>query len=427
MLNLNDDCLLYIITFLRRNDQVQLKRVCLRLNNLINLYWRHKYKRWSSYDQHCQGNDSFLWMVYHLHDHIEELNLGCLHTEHMDILGSFVFENTHTLVVDAEIVHTEALNEVPKAFPNLNRIDLVGNISLNVVAEMKYLSELKLDYVLYEGDFRLEPIFTNLKLRKFSFGYTRGIPQELCVNDINTITYCQTLEELSTNAELLDMIAEKLLELKNLRLIGCFVHLHDVTYRNIYDTIIDLFNARIHTLISDSLLSYFPMHILPKMPYLKKWIMKDRFMSRYDKITLEKSLPQLEELVLINPKHIKPINSDNYEMMDEEYLDLNIIELISACKNLKVLGVPLEWLNEELSLKKLYNLLKEQSEWKSHRLIVKCFTQSFNYNNTERLQKSYGDQMNIMVTAYPKEEIDRYTLHYFCERLFEIHFNKPVD
>ncbi|CAD7012458.1 unnamed protein product [Ceratitis capitata] len=41
--------------------------------------------------------------------------------------------------------------------------------------------------------------------------------------------------------------------------------------------------------------------------------------------------------------------------------------------------------------------------------------------------KELWRSMNITVTAYPKEEIDRYTLHYFCERLFEIHFNKPVD
>ncbi|CAD7012464.1 unnamed protein product [Ceratitis capitata] len=113
-------------------------------------------------------------------------------------------------------------------------------------------------------------------------------------------------------------------------------------------------------------------------------------------------------------------------MIDEEYLDLNIIELISACKNLKVLGVPLEWLNEELSLKKLYNLLKEQSEWKSHRLIVKCLRKVstiINRASTKELWRSnehYGNGLSQRRNRplYP-------TL--LLERLFEIHFNKPVD
>ncbi|XP_069964014.1 uncharacterized protein [Bactrocera oleae] len=423
MLNLNDDCLLYIITLLNQNDQLQLKRVCIRLNNLVNIYWYHKYKKWSRYDTKYQNKKALLWMIYHLHDYIDDLNLGCLQTDDMDILGSYVFPNTHTLIADAEIVETNALNVLPKVFPNLNKINLVANINMNVIAKMKFLTELKLDYVLYTGDFSLQSIFTNLKLRKFSFGYTKDEPRELYnnFNDIHSIIQCQTLEEFSTNAELLNIIADKLSELRNLKLIGCFIHSNDHEYEPIYDKIVEIFGLRIHTLISDSFISYFPMQILLKMPNLRKWIMKDRFVSRFDKNVLAKSLTNLEELLLINIKNILPINGNSFEIFAEDYSDLNIFELISACKKLRVLGIPMEWLNKELSLTELYNLLRDKGE-KGSRLEVQFFTFESNADVKKQLTENYEDQMIITQTCFPKEEIDRYSLHYFSERLFEIQF-----
>ncbi|XP_039956187.1 uncharacterized protein LOC120771945 isoform X2 [Bactrocera tryoni] len=425
MLNLNDDCILYIITLLNQNDQLQLKRVCMRLNNLVNIYWHHKYKKWSKYDTNCQNEKAFLWMIYHLHDYIEDLNLGCLQRNEMDILRNYVFPNTHTLIADAEIVETNALDVLPKVFPNLHKINLVANINMNVIAKMNFLTELKLDYVFYKGDFSLQSIFTNLKLRKLSFGYTKDEPRELYNNfdDIYSIIQCQTLEEFSTNAELLNIIADKLPELRNLKLIGCFIHSNDRDYEPFYDKIIEIFGSRIHTLISDSFISYFPMQILSKMPNLRKWIMKDRFVSRFDKNVLAKSLTNLEELLLINIKNILPIFDKGFENFDEEYLDLNIFELIVACKKLRVLGIPMEWLNEELSLSKLYNLLRDKGETGS-RLEVQCFTFDSNVENAEvkKLTENYEDQMLITQACYPEEEIDRYSLHYFSERLFEIHF-----
>uniref|UniRef100_A0A034WBV7 F-box domain-containing protein n=1 Tax=Bactrocera dorsalis TaxID=27457 RepID=A0A034WBV7_BACDO len=421
MLNLNDDCILYIITLLNQNDQLQLKRVCMRLNNLVNIYWHHKYKKWSKYDMNCQNQKAFLWMIYHLHDYIEDLNLGCLQTDDMDILRSFVFPNTHTLIADAEIVETNALDVLPKVFPNLHKINLVANINMTVIAKMNFLTELKLDYDLYTGDFSLQSIFTNLKLRKFSFGYTKDEPLELYnnFNDIHSIIQCQTLEEFSTNAELLNIIANKLPELRNLKLIGCFIHSNDRDYEPVYNKIIEIFGSRIHTLISDSFISYFPMQILLKMPNLRKWIMKDRYVSQFDENVLAKSLTNLEELLLINIKNILPIFDNGFENF-EDYMDLNMYELIGACKNLRVLGIPMEWLNKELSLVELYNLLRDKGETGS-RLKVQCFTYDSNAD-VKKLTENYEDQMLITQACYPKEELDRYSLHYFCERLFEIHF-----
>uniref|UniRef100_A0A034WFH6 F-box domain-containing protein n=1 Tax=Bactrocera dorsalis TaxID=27457 RepID=A0A034WFH6_BACDO len=421
MLNLNDDCILYIITLLNQNDQLQLKRVCMRLNNLVNIYWHHKYKKWSKYDMNCQNQKAFLWMIYHLHDYIEDLNLGCLQTDDMDILRSFVFPNTHTLIADAEIVETNALDVLPKVFPNLHKINLVANINMTVIAKMNFLTELKLDYDLYTGDFSLQSIFTNLKLRKFSFGYTKDEPLELYnnFNDIHSIIQCQTLEDFSTNAELLNIIANKLPELRNLKLIGCFIHSNDRDYEPVYNKIIEIFGSRIHTLISDSFISYFPMQILLKMPNLRKWIMKDRYVSQFDENVLAKSLTNLEELLLINIKNILPIFDNGFENF-EDYMDLNMYELIGACKNLRVLGIPMEWLNKELSLVELYNLLRDKGETGS-RLKVQCFTYDSNAD-VKKLTENYEDQMLITQACYPKEELDRYSLHYFCERLFEIHF-----
>lgn len=420
MLNLNDDCILHIITLLSQNDQVQLKHVCMRLNNLVNIYWHHKYKKWSRY-----GNNkkAFKWMIYHLHDHIEDLDLGCLESDDMAILGNYVFPNTHTLIADAEIVEKNALLILPKVFPNLNKINLVAHIDMHVFTNMKFLTELKLDYFLYKDDFSLQSIFSNLKLRKFSFGYTRDEPRVLYnnFNDIQSITQCQTLEEFSTNAELLNIIADKLPDLRNLKLIGCFIHSNDRGYEHIYNKIVEIFGLRIHTLISDSFISYFPMQILSKMPNLRKWIMKDRLVSRFDKDVLEKSLTNLKELLLINIKSILPVNNNGLQSFDEEYLDLNIFEIIAACKNLQVLGIPMEWVNEELSLKELYKLLRDKSETGS-RLEVQCFTFEPNEDDIKKYVENYEDKMIITQACFPKEEIDRYSLHYFCERLFEIHF-----
>uniref|UniRef100_A0A0K8WGH3 F-box domain-containing protein n=1 Tax=Bactrocera latifrons TaxID=174628 RepID=A0A0K8WGH3_BACLA len=423
MLNLNDDCILYIITLLNQNDQLQLKRVCMRLNNLVNIYWHHKYKKWSKYDTNCQNEKAFLWMIYHLHDFIEDLDLGCLRTDDMDILRSYVFPNAQTLIADAEIVETNALDVFPKVFPNLHKINLVANINMNVIAKMNFLTELKLEYVCYTGDFSLQSIFTNLKLRKFSFGYTKDESNKLYNNfhEIHSIIQCQTLEEFSTNAELLNIIADKLPELRNLKLIGCFINSNDRDYESVYNKIIEIFGSRIHTLISDSFIGYFPMQILLKMPNLRKWIMKDRFVNRFDENVLAKSLTNLEELLLINIKNILPIFENRFENGDEEYMDLNIFELIGACKKLRVLGIPMEWLNVELSLLQLYNLLRDKGETGS-RLEVQCFTFDSNADVKKQLTENYEDQMRIIQACYPKEEFDRYSLHYFSERLFEIHF-----
>lgn len=380
MLILNDDCILYIITLLNQNDQVQLERVCMRLNNLVNIYWHHKYRKWSRYDTNWENKNAFLWMINHLRDHIEDMNLGCLQTDDMDILGSYVFLNTHTLKADAENVETNALNVLPYVFPNLNKINIVANITLDLIANMKFLTELKLDHVLYAGDFSLKSIFSNLKLRKFSFGFTKGEPRELFCNfnDTDSIIQCQTLEEFTTNAELLNIVADKLPELRNLKLIGCFVHYTYHEFEHIYNKIVEIFGLRIHTLITDSCKGYFPMEMLLKMPNLRKWIMKDDYVNRIDKDVLEKSLPNLEELQLINKKVVLPINKKNkLYLSKEDFLDLNIYELIGACKKLRVLGIPMKWLNEVLSLTELHSLLRDKGE-KGSRLEVHCFTTESN-------------------------------------------------
>ncbi|XP_017069846.2 LOW QUALITY PROTEIN: uncharacterized protein LOC108107012 [Drosophila eugracilis] len=232
--NLNDDCMLKIVEYLKLEEQLQLWKSAepsSRLRSVISYTWQHQAEHSVSqetFEGFPDVLDEFLQCVCFT---VTELTLRYLSMEQLEQWKNHTFPNLRELTYmgdeNNEIDGDSDIAILVECFPHLEAIGLSGNSSGEHISRLRNLRRLDLQLCWYFSTQCFEEICKNLRLQTLSVQWHRAEEDAY----VQAISGLQELEELELDiVHLSTENTSKLLRLPKLRKLRLhnFEHLEDL-------------------------------------------------------------------------------------------------------------------------------------------------------------------------------------------------------
>ncbi|XP_017476979.1 PREDICTED: uncharacterized protein LOC108366981 isoform X3 [Rhagoletis zephyria] len=330
LLDLNDDCLYCICSYLNLDDQLSMKNVCRHLNMVIKWLWRYRSKaltisckQMKEFNE--EGSQDFLDVMTSVCEILEKLTIDSIKSAQLKQVAHLRFPKLKFL----ECTISHDLNEsndadvlrLTKLCPYITRLVLGGGITGKYISNLFLLTDLDLSCCEYLDTEYLAEICNTLKLRKLAllyYGYNRVLDDGL-----SAITDCHTLEELKIDDHHLLLFIDELLRMPSMRKIVCYTRDYDVF---LMGKLAQALGVRIHTLIFNCVLWSNDRHIeyIGFMTHLQRLILQDDDIEDEQLEVLAQRLKQLREFHFSSSR----LESDN-----------GILEIAKHCTKLEVLNL----------------------------------------------------------------------------------------